>query len=1039
MITILSRRRWNRLLVSMALLFMLTFTPGWLTGRPLSVAPALAQQSILPITSPGSCVSERSGGVVIGFDDLPDATHAADSYLAVGVRFLDDATTTPLIYGNIAERSTSSNSSSLDNDADTLVPGSAGVPLTIVFTNPQAAVGFFMGNATIPVSATLRAYDGAGTLLGTVITSVLNNDVDTFYGVSDIASIPSIWKVTLDYGQSGQSEEIDDLCFGNPQTSPPTRTFSGRVLQGARLGSPSASVGVPVSLYGSNDQLGLGALLGSSASVAGTGQYSVTTSTQYLYYTLVEGAVPQGFCQLSASAGMGGVAVDKGRIRYANPAPGTHAGNDFYIASGAICDPPTPIPLTAQTVPFQIPISQFPVIALPQSDLRATRIEVNQAIQNDANSVPQVIAKRTVVRVYVTSGSNATINNVLVRLRVFLNGNEALVTQARTHAVNSPLRSNINDSANFYLTVYSGSNAQVGFVAEVDPTGEITESNESNNRFPAAGTQNTTFQVRQGFTITYAPITYTYSGWDGPSAPTTRINTAIDWLRSIYPVPNASARSTVYYPYPGFSFNQEVNANDGALIGKLNTRWFLSSWGLQPLGWLLGINAGPSANQLYGWLPDGAYGGNGLSDPTWGGGNSHVAFGNDKPDKYRRTLAHEIGHNIAFCHNTRFIDTIGFDVLLNHTVKNTGYRDFMWPARREDEAWIDTTNYNRLFSRLAPGALFPPGVSACQTLKAASRPGAVIQQTTTVTGTHEFAFITGSVNITGTQGTLNPIYRDVREAANLPDSAGAQYCVVLLNAGSEVLDQHCFVPNFMNGDGATMTTLASFGFPMLWNPATVRIELRNGATVLAARDVSPNAPVVNLTSPNGGQSFAANANIPIAWTASDADQDALTYSLLYSPDGGTSWVPIADGLTTASYSLPAAVVAGSPTAIIRVIASDGANTGQDQSDAAFSVSKKPPQLYISAPISGTFVLSGTAVTLEGLGIDLEDGNLADADLQWTSSKDGTLGTGSSLILPSLSAGLHTLTLTGKDSDNNTVTATIQLFVGSQLHVPLLRR
>jgi hypothetical protein len=267
--------------------------------------------------------------------------------------------------------------------------------------------------------------------------------------------------------------------------------------------------------------------------------------------------------------------------------------------------------------------------------------------------------------------------------------------------VPSPQRTNVNDSANFYLTVYSGSNAQVGFFAEVDPTNEVIETNEGNNRFPAAGTQNHTFQVRQGFTITYAPITYTYSGWGGPSTPTSRINTAVDWLRSIYPVPNAAARSTVYYPYPGFSFSQEVNANDGALIGKLNTRWFLSQWGFQSLGWLLGVNVGPSANQLYGWLPDGAYGGNGLSDPTWGGGNSHVAFGNDKPDKYRRTLAHEIGHNIAFCHNNRFIDTIGFDVFLSHTVRDTGYRDFMWPARREDEAWIDTINYNRLFSRLA--------------------------------------------------------------------------------------------------------------------------------------------------------------------------------------------------------------------------------------------------------------------------------------------------------------------------------------------------
>jgi hypothetical protein len=1031
------RRRWIRFVMPLAILITLALSPAWLAGGPLFVAPALAQQSILPITTPQSCVPESRGGVVLNFDDLPDATHAADSYVSLGLRFLDDATTTPLIYGNTAERLTVSSPNSLDNDADTLNPGSSGVPLTIVFTNPQSVVGFYMGNATIPVSATITAYDGTGAPLGFVTTSVVSNNVTKFYGVQDVAS--TIKKVTLDYGQTAQSEEIDNLCFGNTQTTTPARSFSGRVLQSGRLDTPVSLAGVLIGLYGSNDQRSLGAKLGEQLSIKGTGQYSITTSTQYLYYTLVEGPAPQGFCRLRAVAGMGGVAVGKERIRYANPAPGVHGGNDFYNTSGALCNPVLPPPLTAAAFPFVVPIAQIPVITLPQSDLRATRIEVNQAIQNDANSVPQVIAKKTVVRVYVTSGSSFTINNVLVRLHVFLNGSEALTTQTRTRAVPSPQRTNVGDSANFYLTVYSGANATVGFFAEVDPNNEVIESNESNNRFPAAGTQNHTFFVRQSFTITYAPITYTYSGWGGPSTPTSRINTAVDWLRSIYPVPNSAARSTVYYPYPGFSFSQNVDTHDADLIGKLNTRWLLSQWGFQSLGWLLGVDVGPSANQLYGWLPDGAYGGNGLSDPTWGGGNSHVAFGNDKPDKYRRTLAHEIGHNIAFCHNNRFIDTIGFDVLLSHTVKDTSYRDFMWPARREDEAWIDTINYNRLFNRLAPGAAFPPGVSSCAVASSAAQPSNVIaQQTGTLTGTHEFVFITGSVNPAGTQGTLNPLYRDVRETADLPASAGVQYCVALLNAGSEVLDQHCFVPNFMNGDGETDVALASFGFPMLWNPAIARVELRNGATVLAARDVSANAPVVSLTSPNGGQSFGPSADIPISWTASDADQDSLTYSVLYSPDGGSSWVPVADGLTTTSYTLSAATVAGSPNSVVRVVASDGVNTGQDQSDAPFTVSKKSPQIYITNPTGGV-VPPETAVSLEGLGIDLEDGNLEGSDLQWSSNKDGALGSGASLIVPKLSLGLHTITLTGKDSDGNSVVASVQLYVGYRIYLPVIQR
>jgi len=84
---------------------------------------------------------------------------------------------------------------------------------------------------------------------------------------------------------------------------------------------------------------------------------------------------------------MGGVAVDKGSVRYASPAPGTHDGNDFYITSGTPCDPPVIPPLKAEAIPFLIPIAQFPVIALPQSDLRGTRIEVNQAIQEKERAI----------------------------------------------------------------------------------------------------------------------------------------------------------------------------------------------------------------------------------------------------------------------------------------------------------------------------------------------------------------------------------------------------------------------------------------------------------------------------------------------------------------------------------------------------------------------------------------------------------------------------------------------------------------------------
>lgn len=70
---------------------------------------------------------------------------------------------------------------------------------------------------------------------------------------------------------------------------------------------------------------------------------------------------------------------------------------------------------------------------------------------------------------------------------------------------------------------------------------------------------------------------------------------------------------------------------------------------------------------------------------------------------------------------------------------------------------------------------------------------------------------------------------------------------------------------------------------------------------------------------------------------------------------------------------------------------------------------------ITSPSHGDNYESGSPVSFTGSATDDDDLPITGTDLVWTSDVDGTLGTGGSLNLSSLSLGRHTITLTATDS------------------------
>jgi hypothetical protein len=99
-------------------------------------------------------------------------------------------------------------------------------------------------------------------------------------------------------------------------------------------------------------------------------------------------------------------------------------------------------------------------------------------------------------------------------------------------------------------------------------------------------------------------------------------------------------------------------------------------------------------------------------------------------------------------------------------------------------------------------------------------------------------------------------------------------------------------------------------------------------------------PEVEVLTPNGGEVLSENAMIE--WTAVDANRDALTFDIMYSPDNGGSWDTVATGLTGDHYLWDTTAWENGNTSLIRVIAFDGFVEWGDSSDAVFELNNTVP-------------------------------------------------------------------------------------------------
>ena len=555
------------------------------------------------------------------------------------------------------------------------------------------------------------------------------------------------------------------------------------------------------------------------------------------------------------------------------------------------------------------PRAFLPLTLKTDIDLTVAAVKVIQATSASDSFAAHIAGRPALARVFVATSTGKSISGVTARLC----GDDEVNTSLGcilpdNGSISAPSKENkLSRTLNFSLPT-GWLRPGFSYHVDLDPQGSIHESDRTNNRYPATGTQPFDFVNAPVLKAVIVPVAY--QPYASPQVYYPQSDD-LDYLTSlpikVFPIPAASYQTHTSYLYQPAEIQYNLDNLDGSGWSKL----------LEEITAIHNMED-PSGSQNYYGLVN-SFDAHGCANGCITGvanlgrsGGYQTAVGwsgyGEASPAASETMVHELGHNF----NRKHVLCLGSE--------NDPDFSYPYPGGKIGQFGLDvatSTLYN-------PNSTFDI-MSYCLSTWTSDytywnifqfRQSAGLRVETSPSPEEAF-YISGLISPVG-QVTLGPVYR---QAVELPGLVEGPYVLDLLGSGGQVLATHTFNPV----EVADAPGYRLFGFFVPAIDGLNGLRLRVGERLLVERSI--NERMNSVAFEIGALSLEGDQNrTSLSWPAVSHPSAEVVYRLRFSADSGQTWQVLALDRSDPEFHLPSRSGTDFSRGLIEVQASDGIHT-----------------------------------------------------------------------------------------------------------------